>query len=458
MQRRTVQVDAAVLGAGTAGANAAYQLARRGRSVVLVERRPLDEGGAQWHNGLLDWQVARAHLSLPEPPERVSDTGAVYLFTPDGHRGPAVSRNPVASVDMARLGRRLRALAGDAGVERFEHATDLALTWRDGRLVALDLTAAPAGGDPVPLRIEAALFVDASGRRGALRRESAVLRRWCPPAAKDELCSASDSHLRIADTDGAKRFLDRYGADAGDAVNVIGTNGGFSTRSIKVSEGFEHVSVLVGCLADGTHGTGPAMLDAVRRDEPWIGEPVQSGSGVIPLRRPYARFTAPGLALVGDAACQVFPAHGSGIGVGLIAGRVLAEAVGGADDPGDEAVLWGYQSLFQGELGGLLAAYDGLRRMSSALGGAGVQTMLRAGLVTEQMTRSGLDQRWDSLPVTQLPGMAARLARHPRLAAAMLPRLAAAQVAEGMGRRFPGEVDEQALASWDRRVQRLVGA
>ena len=71
------------------------------------------------------------------------------------------------------------------------------------------------------------------------------------------------------------------------------------------------------------------MLDGARADEPWLGESISGGSGVIPLRRPYARFTAPGLALVGDAACQVFPAHGSGIGMGLIAGRMLADAVAG---------------------------------------------------------------------------------------------------------------------------------
>ena len=74
---------------------------------------------------------------------------------------------------------------------------------------------------------------------------------------------------------------------------------------------------------------------------------------------------------MGDAACQVFPAHGSGIGMGLIAGRMLADAVADAVDPGDEQVLWGYQAAFQHEFGGLLAAFDAFRRMSTVLGGDG---------------------------------------------------------------------------------------
>ena len=124
-----------------------------------------------------------------------------------------------------------------------------------------------------------------------------------------------------------------------------------------------------------------------------------TGTGVIPLRRPYARITAPGLALVGDAACQVFPAHGSGIGVGLLAGTMLAEGVADADDPGDPHVLWsGYQAAFQRRMGGDLAGYDVLRRATTALGEDGVDGLVRSGIMDEHTTRAGLDQRWATPP------------------------------------------------------------
>ncbi|HLU43307.1 MAG TPA: FAD-dependent oxidoreductase, partial [Microthrixaceae bacterium] len=55
-----MKYDVVVVGAGTAGANAALQLARRGRSVLLVERRAAHLGGAQWHNGVLDRQFRSA--------------------------------------------------------------------------------------------------------------------------------------------------------------------------------------------------------------------------------------------------------------------------------------------------------------------------------------------------------------------------------------------------------------
>ena len=72
---------------------------------------------------------------------------------------------------------------------------------------------------------------------------------------------------------------------------------------------------------------------------------------------------------------------------------------------------------------GPLAAFDGLRRMSTALGTRGVQSMIAAGLMSEQMVRAGLDQRWDPPPRGELAPMAARLARRPGLAAAMIPML-----------------------------------
>ena len=472
--RDTRTVDAVVVGAGTAGANAAYQLARRGMSVVLLERRAAADGGAQWHNGVLDWQFVRAGLEPPAPPERGHAGGVTHLFGPDGTHGVTVHDSPVVRADMGRLGARLRTLALDAGAELVDHVGSLTVELRGRRLVAVEVagggpgggsgggpgggSGGGPGGGPGPLRVEAPLFVDASGRSGVLRRRTPVLDRWCPLVRGDELCTAADHHLRVADRDGAKRFLERHGANPGEGVTIVGLDGGFSTRAITVSEDLDEVAILTGCLANGRYSSGPRMLGAALADEPWLGASISGGSGVIPLRRPYSRITAPGLALVGDAACQVFPAHGSGIGMGLIAGRMLADAVVGAPDPGDEQVLWGYQAAFQHEHGGLLAAFDAFRRMSTALGGRGVAEMIRAGLLTEDMTRGGLDQRWQTPPPSGVPAMAARLATVPGVARKMLPMLGRGQLLRPTGSQHPAVADEAALARWDARVERLLGS
>lgn len=450
-------VDVVVLGAGTAGANAAGQLAERGLRVVLLERRAADVAGAQWHNGVLDWQFVAAGVDPPVPPERAPSATRTHIVGPDGTHGVTVHDTPVVRADMALLGRRLRSNARQAGVELLDHVGRIDPTLDGDRIVALDVEVTPPDRPARWVHVEAALFVDASGRRGVLRRRSPALAASCPEVHGDELCTAADHHLRIADADGARRFLDRHGAAPGEAVTMVGLAGGFSTRAITVSVDLDEASVLVGCLANGRYGTGPRLLVQTRADEPWLGDSIDGGAGVIPLRRPYARFVAPGLALVGDAACQVFPGHGSGIGMGLLAGSLLADAVAGAADPGDERALWQYQATFQHRYGGLLAAYDAFRRMSTALGGAGVAKMVRAGLLTEDLARAGLDQRWQVPDRAAVPAMARRMAAVPSVAAKMLPLLARGQLLHPMGERYPAQPDLAAVARWDARVERLLG-
>lgn len=458
MTHRTIGVDAAVIGAGTAGAGAALQLARRGLSVVLIERRDADDGGAQWHNGVLDWQFERAGLEPPSGPERFAANGITHIVGPDHTRATTVT-SPTVTADMALLGRRLRAGATEHGVEIIDHADHLSVEVIDGRVRAVEVRprARISGRTVEVVRVEAQLFVDASGRRGVLGQHSPALAKWSPTVRSAELCSAADFHLRITDPDGAKRFVERYGANPQETVTMVGPNGGYSTRAITVGADLDHVRVLVGCLANGRYGTGPRMLDELRLAEPWIGSAISGGFGVIPLRRPYARFTAPGLALVGDAACQVFPAHGSGIGLGLIAGRILADTVADCADPGDQSVLWGYQAAFQHEFGGLLLSSDVFRRMSTAIGSDGVSELVKSGLMTTSSAEAGLDQRWPRPAPSEAVTLAGRLARVPGLARRILPWLARAQLAGGLGARHPDEVDEVSLSRWDRRAERLLG-
>lgn len=447
------EVDVVVVGAGTAGANAALQFARRGRSVALLERRPADEGGAQWLNGVLDRHFDRAGIDRPAGAERVGDHPDVHLRTPDDQPAVVVRHSPITGVDMGRLGARVRGAATAAGMEVHDRADGLEVVEADGRVRAVEVDL-PGGRH----RFEAALFVDASGRRGALRDRSAVLGRWCPPVGRADLCTATDVVFAVADPDGARRALQRWGAAPGDAVNRLGLAGGWSTRSVTVSADLATVRVLVGSIAVPAHPTAPKLLDDVRRDHPWIGERLHGGAGLIPLRRPYARFTAPGLALVGDAASQVFAAHGSGVGLGLVAGTVLAEQAAGAADPGAEATTWAYQAAFQAECLPDLAFFDGFRRLSVALGPAGVGELLRSGVLSEHLARCGLDQVRGRPPAADLPRTLAGLARHRGTAARVVPALARFEAAALVAGRPVTEPDEAALARWDRRLTRLIGA
>lgn len=453
-------VVAVVVGAGTAGLNAALQLARRGVSVTVVESRRLGDGGARWDNGVLSWQYARAGLAPPTEDEIHVGTGRTMLFGPDDV-GPVRISGPTVHADMRRLNGRLVDLCRCAGVRFLDRARGIEVVGAGGRVRELELTASEPGDDGdvggSRVKLAATLFVDAAGRRGVLRSQVAELAPWCPPAPRGDLCTASQFRFGIDDGDGARRFLDRHHAQPGDGVTWVGLDGGFSALAVGVSSDLEQVSVLTGTIASGRWGSGRSILDRFTAHQPWIGAVDYGGDGLIPLRRPYARLGAAGVALVGDAAAQVFPAHGSGIGTGLIAGAVLAEQVLGHDDPGSDAALWAYQHAYHGELGSALAAYDTFRRANSAIGSDGVRRMFTSGLFTGEMGSSGLDQRWVVPSSSETLSAARAYVRDPGLAAAMLPWLARCGVAARLGAASPAQVDPVALRRWDRRLAGVVG-
>lgn len=461
-----VNTDAVVVGGGTAGMNAAVQLARVGLSVALLEQRQMGRGGARWCNGVVPWQFERAGLAVPTAPEVRSAGGTTHMVAPDGRNGFALTDSPTLEVDMRLLNDRLLGEARELGVRLFDRA-GLPNAELDGpRIASVTATAAPEGAAaPTAHRFDAPLFVDASGRAGVLRRQSPTLARWCTDVEPGQMCSAAQFTYAIRDRDGAAAFLDRHGAEPGDTVDWLGFAGGFSALVISVDESLDEVGILTGTLASDEWGSGDSILDTALARHPWIGEPLFGGSGLIPLRRPYARFTAPGLALVGDAASQVFPAHGSGIGIGLIAGRMLAEAVerDGATradddgDPGSEQTVWDYQSSFMREHGGTLAAYDALRRLSSRLGTPGVLRMFRAGLFSEATAGAGLDQTWAPPERPVLLRQARALAGDPGLAARVLPYLARAAAAHPLYARYPEAADERDLRRWARTTDAVLG-
>ncbi|MGN6695431.1 MAG: NAD(P)/FAD-dependent oxidoreductase, partial [Aquihabitans sp.] len=444
----TEQVDVVVVGAGTAGLQAALQLAKTGRSVVVLERRSEGKSGARWCNGTSAWQFERAGLEPPKPPELRAHGGAAHMVSPTGAHRFTIDDSPVGDADMRLLVDRLQHDAEVAGVDIRWDVTEPELRSVRGRPTSVR---ALQGGEPVT--IAAALFVDAAGYQGILRSQVPALAAMCPDVGPADLCSAQQLILEVDDEDGARRFLAGHGARPGDAVIAVGVDGGYSTINITVEASLDEVSVLTGSIPALGHATGPDLVKATRALHPWMGRTVFGGGGTIPLRRVYDRFTAPGIALVGDAACQVFPGHGSGIGFGLLAGKVLAEATAGADDPGSEAALWRYQAAYLREFGATLAGYDAIRRMSTQLGPEGVEALYATGVFSAPLVRPGLEQKVGLMGPRDTVAAARALAARPALARIVVPALAAMGTAKAVYRAYPTGPWTRAFAAWQRSAR-----
>jgi len=420
MPQSRKEFDAVVIGAGSAGSACSLFLTRAGLRVALLESRPLEQAGARWVNGVPAWMFEQAGLATPAPPESRGEAPAFVVTDAALHSRLRVEPSPVTTVDMPRLCARLHRLCNDAGVEIFDRFHTQSLKTLDARPVSLAGEVRTTARSARGMIFKAALFVDASDRAGA------------------------------------EEFLSRNRLRPGEVLAATGVDGGFSTSSLQLDADLETVDLLTGSIAGPGQRGGPALMGELKNSRPWIGRRISGGSGLVPLRRPYDRLVAPGIALVGDAACQVFPAHGSGTGSGLLAARALSNAVAGKLDPGSLDALWTYQADWQRGFGSLCAAYDVFRRYSQSLDGDELAGLLGSGILGAASFKAGLDQVMPRQSFAELSVSLRELARAPGMWG-LVPQLVRMGAARALYRRYPTESNQRALARWSTAASWLFG-
>jgi flavin-dependent dehydrogenase len=355
--------DVAVVGAGTAGAALALRATRAGMRVVCVDRRPLGESGARWVNGVPRWMFAEAGLDEPRGDERLGFGHAFHLVAGRGPERVVVREHDLLDVDMRLLVARLQRGALDAGADLRGEVTVHG--------VAAGALQTSAG------ELRARWLVDASGLAGArlLGQE-----RIDPT----DVCAAAQQVRVVRDAAAARAFLERHEVEPRATLCFTSVAGGYSIVSVRVDG--DRVSLLTGSIPALGNPGGLRLLESFVAEQSWIGETLFGGARAIPLRRPRLLARGP-VALLGDAGCQVFSAHGSGIGIGLVAARELGDVLarGGTTEQ--------YAREFRARWGMLLGTYDVFRRLSQRLSARQVAWMMRARILSEKSVRTGLEQR-----------------------------------------------------------------
>ena len=418
--------DVVVIGGGTAGSAAALQCARRGMDVLLLERGELDAAGASWVNGVARSAFSEADVPPPTGEELRGDGAPMHLVAGwDGSR--LVLRPDVLEVDMRLLVQRLQRLAKTAGAELRGGVT--VRGWAEDGV--LDTSAGP-----VPAR----WVIDASGLKSAGLIERPVV----PP---EHLCVAAQAVFECTDPEAAEAWFRARGASLGPALVFTGVAGGFSIVNVR-SEGDE-VAVLTGSIAGSPHPSGTRLLEGFVDEHTWVGRKVFGGARAIPLRRPFDRIADDRVALIGDAASQVFSAHGSGIAAGMVAARMVAEAL--ADGGGPR----GYEVRWMRAHGGRFAAYDLFRRFSESLTQADLERLITSGLMDATTSSAVVEQKAPRLTPALVLGKIAGAVRAPAALFKVLPVLLKMRRLGLLYARYPD--DAAAVGAWGARVAELFG-
>jgi hypothetical protein len=145
----------------------------------------------------------------------------------------------------------------------------------------------------------------------------------------------------------------------------------------------------------------------------------------------------------------VFPAHGSGIGAGLVAARLLADVVGRG------APLRAYEVEWQRRHGGLLAAFEVVRRWNQDVDGATLGRIFDRGLVDDSIVRAGIDQVLPRPRLRDLAGKARALAGSPALARGVVSAVARSVAVRGLYATYPRRAER--VPAWARRVAWVAG-
>ena len=376
------QVDLVVAGAGTAGAATAAHAAERGLSVLCIERSPLDKAGARWVNGVARDAFDHAGISQPSGDELRGLDTRFHMFAKRGPQRVVMEDHGVLEVDMRLLVKRLQARCQEAGVTL---AGDVSVHDVEGHVVS---TSAGA--------VRAEFIVDASGLGG-------LNLLGVPKPPKSDLCAAAQAVHKVADPDAAQRFLDRHDARPGETICFTGIAGGYSILNVAVHG--EEVGILTGSIPADGHPSGKRILDEFVASTDWIGVRCFGGNRAIPLGGLPRELTHGNVAAVGDAARQVFSAHGSGIGPGMAAGRMLADCLAETGHVRDYSVRW------MRRFGGLFAGYDILRRVSQSLSGDQIEILIAEGVLDAPSVAAGLGQRLPSPSAERALAMPRQLAR-----------------------------------------------
>ncbi len=327
--------------------------------MLLIDRKARDRIGDKTCGDALGAHHIREMkdmIGIPDVPRDIieHDVRGIDLIAPDRqHRMRMMGPNIHGySFNRLKLGQWLIGLAEKAGVEVMASTRVKRLVLRENRVAGVRVSQEGADDER---EITARIVVDATGAAAVLRRqlpESSPIEREV--AKEDMMVAWRDIYETPEYTFETPDILEIY-------WNQAQTLGGYTWV---FPQGPHRVNVGCGVMTL-PHYRQPKEIfnDFVRSSWDFMKTrlvTVDSGGGVAPVRRPMDTMVDDNFMLVGDAACQVNPVHGGGIGSSMLGGMHAGITASEALERGDTSIrsLWPYNPRYMASYGIKQAALD----------------------------------------------------------------------------------------------------
>jgi digeranylgeranylglycerophospholipid reductase len=371
------EFDVIVVGAGTGGCLASKTLAKAGLKVCMIDRKAEQNIGDKVCGDAIGKHhfdnIGIAHPSGAELEQRIE---GIKVYSPDMDTEVNVQGEGVHGYLVNRLlfGQRLVKEAKAAGATLMDQTVVTEPIIKNGYIVGVQ-TKDPETGETNEML--AKVVVDASGH-------SAVLRKKLPPEfgieteVNDEDVEVCYREIReikepVDEPGFCKIYLDLQRFPGGycwifpkSATTVNVGLGVAMTKGFPNPKDLYNKFVLSLPLFKGSRA-------------------LTGGGGLVPTRRPISPMVCNGLIIIGDAACQVNPIHGGGIGSSMMGGVRAAEIIIEALEKGDVSreALWPYTGIFMEEYGAKQAGLDIFRMLLQRLSNEEMNYGMSHHLITD---------------------------------------------------------------------------
>ncbi|MBY8996517.1 MAG: NAD(P)/FAD-dependent oxidoreductase [Candidatus Thorarchaeota archaeon] len=353
--------DVIIVGAGSAGCVTARRCAELGLKTLLLDRKPLKEVGQK----VCGDEVSKAHfeatgIDYPDGDEISYAIAGADVYPPN--RMNALNVRGWAefdgwTVNRLSFGQRLLNEAISAGAKFLPNIHVGSPMTLGDQVTGVEYKDLKSGDSVV---VKSKVVVDASGFAAVIRNklESPLIEN---DIDKEDIALCYREILRLkmplAEPEVARVFLGGEAAPQGYAWVF--------------PKGVQEINAGVGITGGKGRGSPKSHFMKFKETYPlFFGSKLIDGKGgAVPVRRPLKSLVGDGVAFVGDAALQVNPIHGGGIGAGMRAGIILGEVVRESIASRNFSAngLWSYNTRYLPNFGKRLASLEIFRRFLQAV-------------------------------------------------------------------------------------------
>jgi len=409
MNNMNKKADAIVVGMNVAGATVSKELASLGLDILVVERLSQNKIGEKTcGDGLEKHEFKRLNLSLPEGDFVIREITKGELVAPD-------------------LKSSIAAQAEGRGINRYQFNQHLVKTALNAGVKVLDETIAVSpifeghgnskkvsgvkvrNKEGETKKIDAKMVLDCSGVFAKIKNQLPTS-WWVSEKVANKDTAICYRETRVFDSDLDELFVRAYFSKevAPGAFYWIGCR---DLRSVNIGIGILRVP--------GHPNPHRQFYTKLLPLHPYLkkGKITWKSGGIVPARRPLDCMVADGFIAIGDAACQVNPISGGGIGPSLFAGKIASNIIREAVEKKDTSIesLWDYNVKYNNQYGFIQAGGQVFREYLSSLSDQDMNKILGLKILSDEDILYALEHgKLDAGFITKLK-MARKLVKYPKL-------------------------------------------